>query len=149
MSNDLRQLRSLLRQVIAASRLGKREIETAMGIGHGQLERVLDGTLELRVRHVLGLAHVLGVPPKDFLEIACPEPPGGAKFRLRDWIGPRELAPASAPDKSDPPDLAAVVREAVREELARNAAPQENLAEIIRAVVREELNAPSPPKRNG
>jgi transcriptional regulator with XRE-family HTH domain len=147
MPDDLRPLRALFRQAIAASRLGKREIETAMGIGHGQLERLLDGSLDLRVRHVLGLAAALKVPPKDFLDLAFPEPPGGAKLRLRDWLGPHEPAPA---DEKREPDLAAVVREAVREELTRGATPKDsNLAEIVRAIVREELSASNPPKRTG
>jgi transcriptional regulator with XRE-family HTH domain len=145
MADDLRQLRSLLRQAIAALRLGRREVETALGIGHGSLERVLDGSMELRVRHLLDLARLLQVPPKDFLEIACPEPPGGAKFRLRDWLGPREPAPAATPEKGNPTDLTAAIREGVLAEMARNAAPANpNLVEIIRAIVREELNAPRP-----
>jgi hypothetical protein len=139
MSDDLRQLRSVLRQAVAASRLGARAIERAMGLGNGNLERLLDGTLDLRVRHLVGFARALQVPVKDFLELGCPEPPGGARFRLRDWVefGP----PAQDKDGSDD-DLAALIRAAVREELARIAAPsKEDLVQVIRDVVRAELSA--------
>lgn len=125
--------------------MGKREIEVAMGVGHGKLDRLLDGTLELRVRHVLALARVLEVSPKDFLEMAYPAPPGGPRFSLRDWLGPRHAGPQAAPGKSDAADLREVVREVVREELARNATPnQPDIAEILRALVREEMKAPMP-----
>jgi len=144
MPDDTKPLRAVLRQAIAASRMGKRQIEVALGIGNGKLDRLLDGTLEIRVRHVLALARVLEVSPKEFLDLAYPEPPGGARYSLKDWFGPRHGAQA-APRKNDAADLREVVREVVREELARNATPnQPDIAEILRALVREELKSPRP-----
>jgi transcriptional regulator with XRE-family HTH domain len=141
MSEDLRQLRSVLRQAISASRVSAREIETAMGCGHGNLERILDGRNELRVRHLVGLAKLLRVPPQDFLELGIPQPEGGAKFRLRDWIMPPEFGPPNAAAKkaSAPSnDVVALVRDAVQEALSMN------LKEAVRAVVREEMDGKAP-----
>lgn len=130
MSDDLRKLRDILRQALKAARLGDRAVEKAVGLGHGNLERLLDGTLELRVRHLLGFARILKVAPRDFLELGFPELQSEAKYRLVDWIKPHEPAPA---DKSSAPgqDVASQVRELLREELA----------ETIRTVVRQELDA--------
>ena len=145
MPDDTKPLRAVLRQAIAASRMGKREIEVALGVGHGKLDQLLDGTLELRVRHILALARVLEISPKDFLEMAYPAPPGGPRFSLNDWLGPRHAGPQAAPGKSEAADFREVVREVVREELARNAtANKPDIAEILRALVQEELKTPKP-----
>lgn len=139
MSEDLRQLRAVLRQAVSACGMSARDIETAMGLGHGNLERILDGRNELRVRHILGLARVLKVPPQDFLELGVPQPEGGTKYRLRDWIMPREMAPPNAAKKTDNGnDVAKLVREAVQQALGAE------LKETIRDVVREELDGKSP-----
>lgn len=131
MSEDLRQLRAVLRQAISASRLSARSIETAMGLGHGNLERILDGRNDLRVRHLLALAKLLKIPPQDFLELGVPQE-AGTKYRLRDWIRPPEARPpnADAPDA----DLGKLVRNAVQEALGTD------LKEAIRAVVRDEMD---------
>ena len=140
MSEDLRQLRAVMRQAISASRVAVREIEAAMGCGHGNLERILDGRNELRVRHILGLARLLRVPPQDFLELGIPQPEGGSKYSLRDWIMPPEFGPPNAAKKTSAPanDVAALVRDAVQEALAAN------LKDAVRAVVREEMDGKTP-----
>ena len=137
-SEDLRHLRSILQQAIKACKLPVRQIEEALGVGHGSLDKLFDGTIELRVRHILACARLLDVPPQDFLELACPPPEDGTKYRLRDWITPRELGPPQAERKIDGAegDLAALIRKAVREELGAD------LRKTIRAVLREE-RAPS------
>lgn len=118
MPDDTKPLRAVLRKAVTASRMGRREIESAMGIGHGKLDRLLDGTMEVRVRHVLALARLMEVSPKEFLEIAYPAPPGGPRFSLRDWFGPRDAGPQAAPNKSSAMELREAIREILREELA-------------------------------
>lgn len=140
MSEDLGQLRAVLRQAVSACRVSRRTIEIAMGIGHGNLERILDGRNELRVRHIIALARFLKVPPQDFLELGVPQPEGGTKYRLHDWVNPREMAPPHAAKKTDgsPGDVAQQVREAVQQALGAD------LKEAIRGVVREELDSKKP-----
>lgn len=136
MSEDLRQLRAVMRQAISASGVAVRHVEAAMGCGHGNIERILDGRIELRVRHVVGLARLLKVPPGDFLELGFPQPDGAAKFRLKDWIMPAPFGPPNAAKKTNGPaeDIPALVRNAVQEALGTN------LKETIRTVVREEID---------
>jgi len=114
---DLKQLRQVLQEAVSASRMPIREMERRLGVGHGSLYRMLDGGLDLRVRHLLAFAEILGVSPTDFLERGCPDAVRNAKRRLVDWIGP-----SSSPG---PPSVASLsldalkdlIREAVREEI--------------------------------
>ena len=118
---DLKELRRLLRDAVESSRMYVRDIEAAMGVGHGNLERLLNGTLELRVRHLLAFARLLKIPPAEFLELGCPGATQVAQRRLVDWLGP-ERSQGLAGTSQLP-------------------ATPEELAELIRAVVREELSA--------
>ena len=91
-----------------------------MGLGSGNLARLLDGSMEIRVRHLVGLARVLDIPPGDFLELAFPEVTQNASHRLADWIGPRQ--PPRKPKATSQPkleELKTLIREAVREEIDR------------------------------
>jgi hypothetical protein len=117
---DLQQLRRVLGEAVRAARMPVREMERRLGIGHGNLYRVLDGSLDMRVRHLLALADLLEVPPTDFLEMGCPAAVGRAKRRLSDWIGAssreRAAEPTAASLSLD--ELKELIRGAVREEMA-------------------------------
>jgi transcriptional regulator with XRE-family HTH domain len=117
---DLRELRGLLREAVEASRMQTRDIEKALGIGHGNLARLLKGTLELRIRHLLAFARLLNIPPADFLELGCPEASRNARRRLLDWLGP---------DRRE------------SKAVSRLPATTQELTELIRVVVSEELDA--------
>jgi hypothetical protein len=43
----------VFREAIQGLRLTPRQIEDALDIGHGSLSRLLDGKIELKVRHLL------------------------------------------------------------------------------------------------
>jgi Cro/C1-type helix-turn-helix DNA-binding protein len=115
---DLKQLRRVLREAVQACHIPVRAMERQLGIGHGNLYHILDGTLDLRVRHLLQLADLLGVPPTDLLELGCPDAVSRAKRRLGDWIGPRTSQTAQPTAASLSLDqLKELIRDAVREEL--------------------------------
>lgn len=115
---DLQQLRQVLRQAVQASRMPIREMERQLGIGNGALYRMLDGELDLRVRHLLALANLLEVPPSDFLALGCPEAESRARRRLADWIG-HSSGRASEPTAAtlSITELKELIRSTVREEL--------------------------------
>ena len=121
---DLKELRRLLRDAVESSRMYVRDIEAAIGVGHGNLERLLNGTLELRVRHLIAFARLLKIPPAEFLELGCPGATQTAQRRLVDWLGPE--------------------RSQDRAGTSRLPATPEELAELIRTVVREEISAAAP-----
>jgi transcriptional regulator with XRE-family HTH domain len=117
---DLKDLRQLLREAVDASRMYNRDIEDALEIGHGNLTRLLNGTLELRVRHLLGFARLLKVPPAELLELGCPDAVRTAQHRLMDWLGPDRRREAQDGPRlpSTPEELIELVRTIVREEMA-------------------------------
>lgn len=116
---DLASLRDLLREAVAGSRLSGHEAEAVLGIGHGNLERLLNGTLELRIRHVLALARHLQVSPADFFALGCPEAVRAAQHDLTEWIAPpHRLQAGQAPLPRTADDLVALIRSAVQQELA-------------------------------
>jgi transcriptional regulator with XRE-family HTH domain len=84
--NDLRELRQLLGQVV--QRLGRtsRELEERLEIGHGNLGKLLNGTIELRVRHLLAFAELLRVPVTELLAAGCPGSAAAATQHLTDWL---------------------------------------------------------------
>lgn len=124
-SDDLRQLRSVLREAVRALRIPVRDWERRLGIGHGNLEKLLDGTLELRVRHILAFAQLLRVAPGDLLDTGCPELGQQAEHRMSDWVASarssRKPEPPPSPGLSE--EIVAAIREAVRRELAENSGP--------------------------
>lgn len=126
--DDLRQLRAVLREAVRATRYPIRDWERQLGIGHGNLERLLDGSQELRVRHILGFARMLRVSPGDLLDTGCPEAARQAEHRVSDWIA---RGPAQPPHKVEAPappvlsdELVAAIREAVRQELSQVSGPK-------------------------
>jgi transcriptional regulator with XRE-family HTH domain len=128
--HDLEELRRVLREAVRARRMPTRELERALGITHGSLERLLDGRQEIRVRHLLAFARVLRVPAADFLELGCPESARTAEFRLADWLRPQESTPRSS-RAAEPAAAAPAALPATAEELAT----------LIRAAVQQELAA--------
>ncbi|HZF12925.1 MAG TPA: helix-turn-helix transcriptional regulator [Thermoanaerobaculia bacterium] len=118
--DDLAQLRQLLARAVQASGRPVRDLERGIGVGSGSLRRMLSGELNLRVEHLTNLARLLRIPPGDLLAAGCPETTAAARHRLTDWIGPGDSAPSTAPPPAppSPEELAALIRAAVREELA-------------------------------
>lgn len=121
---DLEPLRRILARAIDASGHSRRDVERVLRTRNGSLPQLLDGRLALQVEHLTALARLLRVPPGDFLALGCPAIRAAARHRLADWIGhapedtaiPSEPSPAPAPPSPD--ELAAMVRSALREELA-------------------------------
>ena len=117
--DDLHTLRDLLREAISSLRLTNREAESAMGIAHGSLEGLLQGKLDLRVRHLLALAEILKVSPADFLALGCPTAEDAARHDLVEWLSPPARGRMKAAPTPVSSDLADLVRKTIREELAR------------------------------
>jgi transcriptional regulator with XRE-family HTH domain len=114
-SRELKPLRAVLKRAVAAARLHRRTVEQALDLPPGAWDDLIAGKRILRVRHLLALARLLGVPPEDFLETALPEASRTADRRLADWIEPAQPRFASPQPAGD--DWQALVKEAVRREL--------------------------------
>jgi transcriptional regulator with XRE-family HTH domain len=114
-SRDLKPLRAVLKRAVAAARLHRRTVEQALDLPPGAWDDLVAGKRILRVRHLLALARLLGVPPEDFLETALPEVSRTADRRLADWIEPAQ--PRFASPQPAGGDWQALIKEAVRREL--------------------------------
>ena len=110
MADDLRTLRDLFGKALRRSGLTSRRLEEELGIGHGNLSRLLNGGLDIKVRHLLAIARLLQVPPHRFLELGCPESEAAATQDLSDLLG-QSASQASGRDEQ--------LRTLIREELAR------------------------------
>jgi hypothetical protein len=120
MDKDLRRLSSLIRESLAQTSLTTRALEEELGIGHGNLAHLLSGQLELKLRHLLSVARLLGVPPHRLVELGCPEALGGATRDVTDLV---ETPPtAGGIGHLSLEALNGRIREIVREEIALQAA---------------------------
>ena len=114
MSRELKPLRAVLKRAVAAARLHRRTVEQALELPPGAWDEVVAGRRILRVRHLLALAQLLGVPPEDFLEAALPEASRPAGRRLADWLDPAQPRFKNAQPAED---WQALIEEAVRREI--------------------------------
>jgi hypothetical protein len=115
---DLRSLRQVLARAVEVSGLQRRDVERVLKLRNGTLSKLLDGSLDLRIEHLIALGRLLKVPPGDFLRLGCPQTGAAATYRLADWLGPADGAIPASPKPPTPEELAEMVRAAVREELA-------------------------------
>lgn len=65
----------MLRNAIRISGVTNRKIERRLGMSQGSLSRLLAGGIELKVKHILDIVEILGLPPGDFFRIAYPDEP--------------------------------------------------------------------------
>ena len=120
--DGLALIRALLRTALAALAMSPHKIEDELGIGHGTLLRLLDGRMEMKLRHMLQLCKLLKIHPIDLIQRGLPN--WKAVRRLDDWLPPDQRRAAPPLALSD--EVLQAIRTAVREEIARvGAAPGE------------------------
>lgn len=115
---DLAEFRHVLRELVRMARMPVRDLERTLGIGNGKLEHLLNGELEIRLRHVLALADVLGVSPGDLLTAGCADATRRARQRVSDWLPHLAPKPEGAPLPATREELAEMIRGLLREELS-------------------------------
>jgi transcriptional regulator with XRE-family HTH domain len=67
--DEFRTLRETLGEVLVSTQLTARDVEDRLGIGHGMLRRLLDGSVELRLHHLAGFAQLLEIDPRELLAL--------------------------------------------------------------------------------
>ena len=113
--DGLELVRALLSMALAALPASPRRIEDALAIGHGTLPRLLDGRMDLKLRHLLPLCQLLQIHPSDLLERGLPN--WEATHRLDDWLPPQHRKPVQPAALSD--EVLQAIRAVVREEISR------------------------------
>ena len=118
---------SELERSIRSSELSRREIERRLGMGQGYLNSLFKGRIQLRVAHVYEIARVLGIEPLGlFFGATPPKDPA--------WLlGELGLQPGK---KRPPAALLALL----------TAMPREELQAMVREMIREEMARPPEPE---
>jgi hypothetical protein len=117
----LQRARTILADAVTRSGKSQNQIEAQLAVGHGWLRRVLDGSTDLKFKHILQLAQFLEFDPVEFFVLAL-RSPGGVEDPL---LGPVKLQIEDiVPQPDDESRLSDKAKQAVRnlflEELAKH-----------------------------
>lgn len=74
LAQEVTRITRLLDQTIRVSGMTKNALEKKMGWSAGYLSRLANGSIELRLRHILLLAQAVGISPAEFFHAAYPRP---------------------------------------------------------------------------
>jgi hypothetical protein len=125
---EVERARGTLRHLIELSGLSRREVKRRLvELGSDtDLARLLSGRLDVKLRHVLELGHVLGIHPLEFFHIVFKEPEQRSQFlqSLDEVIAPGRSRPA---EPIPGPSLPAGDLEELRQRVAKLARDVEQL----------------------
>lgn len=114
-------VRALLGMALGALPISPRKIEDALQIGHGTLPRLLDGRMDLKLKHLLPLCQVLEIHPSHLLERGLPN--WEATRRIDDWLPPGHRKAAGPGPAALSDEMVQAIRAVVREEISRAGFP--------------------------
>ena len=81
--DEVRRAAKLLEALIQATGVSPEELEERLEASPGYVGRLLSGTVELKLRHILAILRVLEIEPPLFFQILYPETgPEGGTVRL-------------------------------------------------------------------
>lgn len=63
----------MLESVVRMDGLSARQLEEKLGYGAGTVNRLFSGKIELKLRHILLILEVIGIPPSQFFREVFPE----------------------------------------------------------------------------
>lgn len=83
--DEVARLTNLLSAAVKFSNVTQREVERKLGLSSGSLSRLFSGGIELKIKHILDVCHVIGFPPARFFRAAYPhrEEDSGEAWRLQ------------------------------------------------------------------
>lgn len=97
----------VLKSAVRLSRFSYRQIERQLGLHAGALSRLLNGTVELKLRHVEEICGVIGLPPSRLFRLAYPvdeEQEAGAQMeQALEKLHPRPRPALPEVSGSEPP----------------------------------------------
>ena len=71
--DDIRRCAKMLESVVRMDGLSARQLEEKLGYGAGTVNRLFSGKIELKLRHILLILEVIGIPPSQFFHEVFPE----------------------------------------------------------------------------
>lgn len=111
----------MLQVAIRMLELSNREVERRLNWTPGYMTRILKGTIELKVEHLVDIAGAIGLSPREMLLFAFPdrgEAPTPAALRLEALMDELRPAPVRKPEPPKPePKPAELTPEALDERI--------------------------------
>ena len=106
--DDIRRCAKMLESVVRMDGLSARQLEEKLNYGAGTVNRLFSGKIELKLRHILLILEVIGIPPSQFFREVFPEddrPRSEPEMasRLLDLLErhvPKRMPPRPAPPSS-------------------------------------------------
>ena len=95
----------MLQVAIRMLELSNREVERRLNWTPGYMTRILKGTIELKVEHLIDIAGAIGLSPREMLLFAFPdrgETPSPAALKLEALMDELRPAPVRKPEPSKP-----------------------------------------------
>lgn len=132
--HEVVRILAMLRDAVRYSNLSNREVERRLGVSanSGYLSRLFAGTRELKLRQILDVLDVVGLPPANFFRAAFAEPAETSEaLRLE-----RILAHAHPEKEAD---------EAARPGDAPVALTEDQVEEMMKRTLRKLLFSEEPP----
>jgi transcriptional regulator with XRE-family HTH domain len=71
--DEIRRCAKMLESVVRMDGLSARQLEEKLGYGAGTVNRLFSGKIELKLRHILLILEVIGIPPSQFFREVFPE----------------------------------------------------------------------------
>ena len=128
---EIARIAAALRTAIRLSGISHRQVERELGLSTGYLTRILAGQVELRVRHVLDVCRVIGLPPDRFFGALFP-PQDGPESMSRLERGLAQLHPPPGRPAPLPGDSSEARSKPVSELLRRLRQAMEDLEAALR-----------------
>jgi len=128
---EIARIAAALRTAIRLSGISHRQVERELGLSTGYLTRILAGQVELRVRHVLDVCRVIGLPPDRFFAALFP-PQDGPESMSRLERGLAQLHPPPGRPAPLPGDSSEARSKPVSELLRRLRQAMEDLEAALR-----------------
>lgn len=111
---EIQRLSALLEDACHRSRRSRRDLERALGVGHGYLNHLFAGRMDLKVRHIFQILRELNLDPGPFLRDAFALPEAAPAPPVQD---PAPEEPAARKKVLDRSLFKELLREIVRDEL--------------------------------
>jgi hypothetical protein len=86
---EIQRIAEVLATVVRISGRTRQSLEDRMRLSSGYLSKILGGTVELRVRHILMIAEAVGLSPGDVFRVAYPQPESSGEEARRLLAGIR------------------------------------------------------------
>jgi transcriptional regulator with XRE-family HTH domain len=120
--HEVQRILAMLRDAVRYSNLSNREVERRLGVSanSGYLSRLFAGDRELKLRQILEILQVVGLPPANFFRAAFSTPDESAEsLRLEHILAHAHPAGPAAEQPAKPVEPVALTEDQIEEMMKR------------------------------